>query len=126
MRRRPPRSTRTDTLFPYTTLFRSNAGCAAWQGFRAYSWAAPARSGYRSIPHRHEFGERPHTRDPGADMRIEPEIEPAFARDLSVGEQRDDGEAGRLPDEPVVERAENGRASGRERGRTNVYISVVA
>src|SRR3546814_5999105 len=29
MIRRPPRSTRTDTLFPYTTLFRS--------GFRAYS-----------------------------------------------------------------------------------------
>src|SRR3546814_8916261 len=25
MRRRPPRSTRTDTLFPYTTLFRSEA-----------------------------------------------------------------------------------------------------
>src|SRR3546814_13699131 len=25
MRRRPPRSTRTDTLFPYTTLFRSIA-----------------------------------------------------------------------------------------------------
>src|SRR3546814_12410333 len=26
MRRRPPRSTRTDTLFPYTTLVRSDAG----------------------------------------------------------------------------------------------------
>src|SRR3546814_10707494 len=26
MRRRPPRSTRTDTLFPYTTLFRSPVG----------------------------------------------------------------------------------------------------
>src|SRR3546814_3126084 len=26
MRRRPPRSTRTDTLFPYTTLFRSLRG----------------------------------------------------------------------------------------------------
>src|SRR3546814_8702272 len=26
MIRRPPRSTRTDTLFPYTTLFRSTAG----------------------------------------------------------------------------------------------------
>src|SRR3546814_17275194 len=26
MRRRPPRSTRTDTLFPYTTLFRSSSG----------------------------------------------------------------------------------------------------
>src|SRR3546814_4147945 len=28
MIRRPPRSTRTDTLFPYTTLFRSHAGAA--------------------------------------------------------------------------------------------------
>src|SRR6056297_4120975 len=26
MPRRPPRSTRTDTLFPYTTLFRSGPG----------------------------------------------------------------------------------------------------
>src|SRR3546814_10633552 len=30
MIRRPPRSTRTDTLFPYTTLFRSRRqGCSA-------------------------------------------------------------------------------------------------
>src|SRR3546814_15899366 len=29
MIRRPPRSTRTDTLFPYTTLFRSVAAAAA-------------------------------------------------------------------------------------------------
>src|SRR3546814_13235179 len=28
MIRRPPRSTRTDTLFPYTTLFRSRLRCA--------------------------------------------------------------------------------------------------
>src|SRR3546814_4351483 len=28
MRRRPPRSTRTDTLFPYTTLFRSTGWSA--------------------------------------------------------------------------------------------------
>src|SRR3546814_3004905 len=28
MIRRPPRSTRTDTLFPYTTLFRSVGGVA--------------------------------------------------------------------------------------------------
>src|SRR3546814_7503500 len=27
MVRRPPRSTRTDTLVPYTTLFRSNGSC---------------------------------------------------------------------------------------------------
>src|SRR3546814_20421560 len=29
MIRRPPRSTRTDTLFPYTTLFRSNSRMVA-------------------------------------------------------------------------------------------------
>src|SRR3546814_3177222 len=32
MRRRPPRSTRTDTLFPYTTLFRSTCKCHCEQG----------------------------------------------------------------------------------------------
>src|SRR3546814_1996582 len=30
MIRRPPRSTRTDTLFPYTTLFRSSLKAGAW------------------------------------------------------------------------------------------------
>src|SRR3546814_14833304 len=34
MIRRPPRSTRTDTLFPYTTLFRSPANPAASNLFR--------------------------------------------------------------------------------------------
>src|SRR3546814_7228522 len=29
MIRQPPRSTRTDTLFPYTTLFRSEEHCSA-------------------------------------------------------------------------------------------------
>src|SRR3546814_18185892 len=42
MIRRPPRSTRTDTLFPYTTLFRSaGAGLAgAAEGFRHLRLAA--------------------------------------------------------------------------------------
>src|SRR3546814_3446668 len=31
MIRRPPRSTRTDTLFPYTTLFRSHRRHALWR-----------------------------------------------------------------------------------------------
>src|SRR3546814_17764419 len=36
MIRRPPRSTRTDTLFPYTTLFRSNllASGSEWVALR--------------------------------------------------------------------------------------------
>src|SRR3546814_19409326 len=33
MIRRPPRSTRTDTLFPYTTLFRSDQGLMLAFGF---------------------------------------------------------------------------------------------
>src|SRR3546814_2350519 len=41
MIRRPPRSTRTDTLFPYTTLFRSDRRCA--RGFRADSAKLPRR-----------------------------------------------------------------------------------
>src|SRR3546814_3814596 len=32
MIRRPPRSTRTDTLFPYTTLFRSDEGGGCYIG----------------------------------------------------------------------------------------------
>src|SRR3546814_10628417 len=32
MIRRPPRSTRTDTLFPYTTLFRSTRPCRGRTG----------------------------------------------------------------------------------------------
>src|SRR3546814_12380893 len=42
MLRRPPRSTRTDTLFPYTTLFRS-AG-------RAPAWARPDALQIRRLP----------------------------------------------------------------------------
>src|SRR3546814_11311393 len=34
MRRRPPRSTRTGTLFPYTTLFRSHVRRAIFIGFK--------------------------------------------------------------------------------------------
>src|SRR3546814_13954844 len=42
--RRPPRSTRTDTLFPYTTLFRSVAGRAICTKApaRTYTFARPA------------------------------------------------------------------------------------
>src|SRR3546814_9310254 len=41
MIRRPPRSTRTDTLFPYTTLFRSQAGLRHDAGSRwTGSWRA--------------------------------------------------------------------------------------
>src|SRR3546814_17252817 len=45
MIRRPPRSTRTDTLFPYTTLFRSRGVPAA-----ALSQVIPQVIGYGCLP----------------------------------------------------------------------------
>src|SRR3546814_17014047 len=38
MIRRPPRSTRTDTLFPYTTLFRSNMRSHIASHHQAATW----------------------------------------------------------------------------------------
>src|SRR3546814_18406950 len=59
MIRRPPRSTRTDTLFPYTTLFRSLPGprarddppCARREGARVRTAALlrPARREFRLV-----------------------------------------------------------------------------
>src|SRR3546814_8122620 len=46
MIRRPPRSTRTDTLFPYTTLFQSHP-CRLCARFHPLSVAALAFAGQR-------------------------------------------------------------------------------
>src|SRR3546814_3113923 len=51
MIRRPPRSTRTDTLFPYTTLFRSSRALAALQFV-----ATPVRTVLRILGHILGFG----------------------------------------------------------------------
>src|SRR3546814_4788950 len=65
MIRRPPRSTRTDTLFPYTTLFRSSRLDPAG---RSDGLAGSGR--YRQTPRRAEsvdpcgFGRRGNDRDP--------------------------------------------------------------
>src|SRR3546814_7359727 len=42
MIRRPPRSTRTDTLFPYTTLFRSKGKRAFHIAFRSVNFQGTA------------------------------------------------------------------------------------
>src|SRR3546814_4725323 len=54
MIRRPPRSTRTDTLFPYTTLFRSKARR------RARSGGAARQDDGRAAAARHRQGQRDH------------------------------------------------------------------
>src|SRR3546814_11971693 len=54
MIRRPPRSTRTDTLFPFTTLFRSPPRCSADVGRKKREPESARLSDQR------EFGELPH------------------------------------------------------------------
>src|SRR3546814_10776473 len=53
MIRRPPRSTRTDTLFPYTTLFRSRLGkdhlSNSPLGFAARNAAIEREAGAREV-----------------------------------------------------------------------------
>src|SRR3546814_12701810 len=52
MIRRPPRSTRTDTLFPYTTLFRSTGGGRQYAG-----------GGGNGVQWRRAYGSREHHGD---------------------------------------------------------------
>src|SRR3546814_4079153 len=68
MLRRPPRSTRTDTLFPYTTLFRSGASGSLNMWYDADIDAVMSRTARRPVP----------------SGRIEPREALAFGLTLSV------------------------------------------
>src|SRR3546814_14720920 len=48
MIRRPPRLTRTDTLFPYTTLFRSSAGWLRSDGIDSFEGEGGERDGFEN------------------------------------------------------------------------------
>src|SRR3546814_9353492 len=49
MRRRPPRSTRTDTLVPYTTLFRSDRRTGPGDARLVRNGSGRVRAGARSV-----------------------------------------------------------------------------
>src|SRR3546814_7102602 len=73
MKRRPPRSTRTDTLFPYTTLFRSLRRSGAWIIGQAVGVAAHRdRVGQRRnrAPDLHQQRSEEHTSELQSLMRI--------------------------------------------------------
>src|SRR3546814_5155754 len=55
MLRRPPRSTRTDTLFPYTTLFRSGRALSLRPGDTFYPETAQSRTWGRTAMARRGF-----------------------------------------------------------------------
>src|SRR3546814_10514140 len=73
MIRRPPRSTRTDTLFPYTTLFRSRWYC--FPGLHA-GWSGRSRVGRTAGPYsvrgRTAAGVPPSNRCPDRHAEIRP------------------------------------------------------
>src|SRR3546814_9032120 len=84
MIRRPPRSTRTDTLFPYTTLFRSpqkvggmavDANRVPGTGYVSEAASAPCRGAGRACRHsreepRHLARSEEHTSELQSLMRI--------------------------------------------------------
>src|SRR3546814_16666595 len=104
MIRRPPRSTRTDTLFPYTTLFRSHRGHDSEPGAQ------------RSGAQRGDGHDAPHAE---ADRGVHPPEEAGWRDALTEGdlgdvvdEHRETGdEALRDPQRERDRRHETGRAS---------------
>src|SRR3546814_4360422 len=71
MLRRPPRSTRTDTLFPYTTLFRSSPSGARRHGARAgHHDRSAARHADPRRPHGDAARSEEHTSELQSLMRI--------------------------------------------------------
>src|SRR3546814_7031793 len=82
MIRRPPRSTRTDTLFPYTTLFRSRGKADGHREVRCLlprldsparqvrSWPRSAATGGARLPERWHLRSEEHTSELQSLMRI--------------------------------------------------------
>src|SRR3546814_17360321 len=77
--RRPPRATRTDTLFPYPTLFLSNrlrASCATAESTGRWGGSVAARRFHEGPP---AFQPRPRTKL----------LQSAFGRSLALAKLRD-------------------------------------
>src|SRR3546814_13123235 len=118
MIRRPPRSTRTDTLFPYTTLFRSSP----WSPDRTMAQACALSRCITPLRRSRHTGRRSfHMRglvDPGGLVCFRAPLRPA------VGHAPSRRRPARAAPGAAVAR-QNGRASGRARGCPYVLHSVV-
>src|SRR3546814_13627184 len=123
MIRRPPRSTRTDTLFPYTTLFRSHVPPVV------VALTLVVGIGQHAV---HLVGAAD---DRGARLGRSGVVGAAEVQALVARPGRGDGvhvghAQGRLDDhleaDALLSVDSLGSASGRERGCQFVYLSVVA
>src|SRR3546814_9840718 len=96
MIRRPPRSTRTDTLFPYTTRFRSrNQGLVLWR-----SLGDPGDRGPDALLCPGAGAERSHRRRDRRDAARDARLSGGARRDGGGG-QPDQGRQYSRPAEPV-------------------------
>src|SRR3546814_14757231 len=103
MIRRPPRSTRTDTLFPYTTLFRSGVALGVLAWVRSPAMARGEHDHWRVGGHRVEEGIGRQIDSAVLVERRDPADRPRHHQALERGV----GKPGGL--------RQNGQASGRER-----------
>src|SRR3546814_3677626 len=99
MIRRPPRSTRTDTLFPYTTLFRS--AYPDLPPSRPDKWAGQIRGVDVRLDHRvgndsdAEAGGLEQARHPAHEIEPTPVAEPDISDPLGLAEDDTDAAAER-------------------------------
>src|SRR3546814_20731263 len=137
MIRRPPRSTRTDTLFPYTTLFRSGEARitldAILQGAGHLVERRRDRSEVRVLAGLEAGVEAPRRQRHrgGGDARQRPQGSPAGpASEGRAGQRRHQRRTHEGDAQGVERRLEavepTGRAASRGRVGTQVAISVVA
>src|SRR3546814_17964452 len=113
MIRRPPRSTRTDTLFPYTTLCRSGKGCYH-SAFAGHAVAAFKPS--FALHQIEREGETVPSSESMANVTLVPVPRP-MRRASAMTQTRI---------HPRLVKLQIGRASSRERVGQYVAISVVA
>src|SRR3546814_12115847 len=127
MIRRPPRSTRTDTLFPYTTLFRSIREILD----QSHPIAVPALGVAERVQFKHRVSEHAeriqHTRTAGDHLDIRLRLRRAHQFDADLVELPEAAFLRPLMTEhrPGVEE-QIGRASCRERGCQDGEIPGVA
>src|SRR3546814_9412449 len=86
MIRRPPRSTRTDTLFPYTTLFRSAGGLARMKSGTAARLGAVQRAEGDAVDLRNQRAARiADAADPSVQIFAGPGVQEDLARGRGQG-----------------------------------------
>src|SRR3546814_11873524 len=116
MIRRPPRSTRTDTLFPYTTLFRSFQQEHGSE--RPLLPGQPAHEAHDHPTQRYHPGRRGKALEPG--LKLQQRKEDHRNADGEPRAGRSEASPARLPGERrfgLAEPAENDRTGDRRRNR---------